>query len=106
MCFRFGFTDDHRPPLLALAFDKWHQRHEDVASALGKLRSPASVQALIHLATWIPVYLEFDDARALAVKAVWALGGIGRDAARDALTSLSSSQSCIVAENAVAQLKR
>jgi HEAT repeat protein len=106
VCFRFGFTDDHLQPLLTLAFADWHQRHEDVAMALGKLRSSASVDALVHLAQWVPPYLEFDDARALAVKAIWALGGIGGEAVRQELTSLASSPSAIVAENAVAQLQR
>lgn len=106
VCFRFGFTDDHLQPLLTLAFADWHQCHEDVVMALGDLRSPASVDALVHLAQWVPPYLEFDDARALVVKAIWALGGIGGDAGRRALKSLASSPYAIVAENAVAQLQR
>jgi HEAT repeat protein len=106
VCFRFGFTNDHLQPLLTLAFADWHQRHEDVASALGELRSPASIDALAHLARWVPAYLEYDDARALAVKAIWALGGIGGDTARGALTSLADSPSSIVAENAAAQLRK
>jgi len=106
VCFRFGFTDGHLQPLLALAFADWHQRHEDVASALGDLRSPASVDALVHLAQWVPAYLEFDEARALAVKAIWALGGIGGEAARIALTSIADSPCSILVEAAVAQLQR
>lgn len=106
VCFRFGFAEGHLQPLLGLAFADWHQRHEDVATALGRLKSPASVAALTYLARWVPAYLEFDDARALAVKAIWALGGIGGDAAHEALTSLASSGSGIVAENAVAQLRK
>jgi hypothetical protein len=106
VCFRFGFADDHLEPLIALAFADWHQRHEDVASALGKLRLPASVGALAHLAQWVPAYLEFDDARALAVKAIWALGGIAGDEARGVLESLVGSECGIVAENAVAQLQK
>lgn len=106
VCFRFGFTDGHLQPLLTLASADWHQRHEDVASALGELRSPASVDALAHLAQWVPAYLEFDRARALAVKAIWALGGIGGDAARQALASLAGSSCSIVADNAVAQLQK
>jgi PBS lyase HEAT-like repeat-containing protein len=104
--FRFGFSDGHLQPLMTLAFADWHQRHEDVASALGELRSPASVDALEHLARWVPAYLEFDDARALAVKAIWGLGGIGGDAAHRALKSLASSECGIVAENAVAQFQK
>jgi hypothetical protein len=106
VCFRFGFTDDHLEPLLSLAFADWHQRHEDVASALEKLGSPASVDALEHLARWIPAYLEFDEARALAVKAIWALGGIRSETARQALTSIADSSCSILAEAAVAQLQR
>jgi hypothetical protein len=104
VCFKFGFSVGHLQPLLALAFADWRQRHEDVAAALGRLKSPASVDALTHLPRWVPAYLDFDDARALAVKAIWALGGIGGDAAHAALTSLASSGSGVVAENAVAQL--
>jgi HEAT repeat protein len=106
VCFRFGFSDAHLELLMTLALADWHQRHEDVASALGELRSPASVGALVHLAEWVPGYLEFDDARALAVKAIWALGGIGGEEARGALASLASSPSRIVAESAVAQLEK
>jgi HEAT repeat protein len=106
VCFRFGFTDGHLQPLLTLAFADWHQRHEDVASALGELRSPASVDALEHLVRWIPAYLESDEARPLAVKAIWALGGISSEAARRALTSIADSPCSILAEAAVAQLQR
>jgi hypothetical protein len=106
VCFRFGFSDGHLQPLLTLTFADWHQRHEDMAMAPGKLRSPDSVNALVHLVQWVPAYLEFDDARALAVKAMWALGGIGSEAAHEALKSLASSECSVVAENAVAQLQK
>jgi HEAT repeat protein len=105
-CFTFGFTDGHLPPLLTLAFADWHQRHEDVASALGKLRSPASVDALAHLAQWVPAYLEYDDARALAVKAIWALGGTPGPAAEQALKQLLSAEDEIVRKAATKQLLR
>jgi hypothetical protein len=106
VCFRFGFTYDHLPTLLTLAFADWHQRHEDVASALGKLRSPASVNALAHLAKWVPTYLEYDDARALAVKAIWALGGIPGPEAEQALKTLVGAEGEVVREAATAQLMR
>lgn len=106
VCFKFGFSDGHLDPLISLAFADWHQRHEDVAMALGKLRSPISVPALAHLARWVPSYLEFDEARALAVKAIWALGSIGGDEAHGALESLSQSPCKVVAENAVGQLQK
>jgi len=106
VCFRFGFSDDHLEPLITLAFADWHQSHEDVASALGELSSSSATAALLHLAEWVPSYLEFDDARALAVKAIWGLGSIRSEEAHSALESLSQSKSKIVAENAVAQLQR
>lgn len=106
VCFRFKFADDHVPPLLTLAFADWHECHEDVASALGKIRSPMAVDALVHLAEWVPDYLAFDDARALATKAIWALGSISGGAAHEALESLARSGDRIVAENAKAQLEK
>ena len=106
MCFRFGFSDEHLQPLISLAFADWHQRHEEVASALGRLRSPASVDALVHLTGWVPPYLEFDESRALAVKAIWSLGGIGGEAVHRALTSMSASSCTILAEAASAQLQK
>ena len=106
VCFRFGFSDDHVPLLLTLAFADWHQRHEDVATALGKIRSPASVEALAHLAEWVPSYLDYDDARALATKAIWALGSITGDAAHQELESLARSDDSIVAESAKAQIEK
>lgn len=106
VCFKFGFSDDSLEPLITLAFADWHQRHEDVAMALGKLRSPSVTAALVHLAEWVPGYLEFDEARALAVKAIWGLGSIGGEEARQALESLSQSESKVVAENALAQLQK
>lgn len=106
VCSKFGFTDEHLEPLLSLAFADWHKQHENVASALGKIRSPPSVPALVHLAQWVPDYLGFDDARALATKAIWALGGIYDQAAREALESLAGSENTIVAEGAVAQLQK
>ena len=46
----FGITADHLELLVQLASAYWHRRHEDVASALDHLRTPAAVDALYHLA--------------------------------------------------------
>lgn len=106
VCFTFGFREEHLPLLVNLAYVDWHERHEDVATALGEIASPPVVDALVHLATWVPGYLDFDDARALATKAIWALGSIRADAAHEALTVLAESKSSIVAKDAIAQLQR
>lgn len=106
VCFKFGFSGEHLELLEALAFADWHRRHEDVASALGRVRSPSSVEALAHLSTWVPDYLAFDEARALATKAIWALGSISGNGAREALEWLAGADDPIVAGGARAQLER
>lgn len=106
VCFRSGFSDGHVPLLVSLAFTAWHQRHEDVAMALGRIKSPESVEALAHLAEWVPNYLEYDSARALATKAIWVLGSISGDAAHRVLESLARSDDRLVAESAKAHLEK
>ncbi len=75
-------------------------------SALGQLRAPAAVDALYHAAWWVPDYLDFDESRALAVKAIWALGGTPGDEAEQALKQLVSAEDEIVREVGRAQLDR
>ena len=104
--FTFGFSDDHLQLLLALAYADWHVRHEDVASALDQLRDPSSIDALVHLAEWVPSYLEYDDARALATKAIWALGNLRTDAAITALEHLVDAPDVRIRDQANAQLER
>jgi hypothetical protein len=41
VCFTFGLTADHLEWLVRLASADWHRKHEDVATALGKLRMAA-----------------------------------------------------------------
>jgi hypothetical protein len=84
VAFAFGFTEECLPLLTRLSSADWHKRVEDVASGLQQMRSPNAVGALSHLALWVPEYLEWDDARALAVKAIWALGDTPGRAATDA----------------------
>lgn len=104
--FRFGFAAEHLDLLTELAFADWHRSHENVASALQELESPATVEALAHLAKWVPDYLDFDDARALAVKAIWALGSLNDERAKQVLAELTQSDNPVVARNAVEQLQR
>jgi hypothetical protein len=106
VCAAFGFTMDHLDLLVQLVSADWHRKHEDVVSALGQLRAPAAVDALYHAAWWVPDYLGYDESRALAIKAIWALGGTPGAAAEQALTQLVSAESEIVREAAQAQLNR
>jgi hypothetical protein len=71
VCSKFGFTPEHLPFLLELASADWHHSHEDVVWYLGDYQGPEVVNALIRATEWIPEYLDSDESRALARKAVW-----------------------------------
>ncbi|ADC61488.1 HEAT repeat domain-containing protein [Allochromatium vinosum] len=104
--FRFGIDERHLSALLNLEPANWHQRHEDVVSALGDIRSTEAVPALYHATQWIPDYLDFDENRALAVKAIWSLGNIAGKEAEACLEKLASDPDAILRDTAREQLKR
>jgi HEAT repeat protein len=107
VCSRFDAYDESLLPLLAdQAVAGWHQRHEDVVSRLGKYESPAAVDALYRATQWIPDYLDYDDSRALARKAIWALGGTPGPEAEQALTRLLEDKDEDLHELAAEQLLR
>lgn len=102
----FGHGAEHLPLLTDLVYADWHQCHEDVVSMLDELRDPRAVAALLHAATWVPDYLEWDDNRAMAVKAIWGLGDAPGAEAEQALRRLCEDEDEIVRTNAEAQLRR
>jgi len=93
--FTFGFSKDHEATLCRLAYEDWHSSHENVVSALeyGGYEDEACIEALYQLAKIVPPYLEFDEARALAVKAIWALSRIPGRLAQAKLEELAKSSS-------------
>ncbi|MFF3788387.1 HEAT repeat domain-containing protein [Streptomyces sp. NPDC001933] len=93
-------------PLTELFPAEWHRDHEDIVSMLGKLRSPRTVPTLVLATHWVPEHLDWDENRALAVKAIWALGAIPVAEARAALEGLRDDENEIIRENAVKQLAR
>jgi hypothetical protein len=106
VCFTFDITADHIDLLVQLASADWHHRHEDVATALDHLRTPAAVDALYHLAWWVPGYLDWDDGRGLARKAIWGLGKTPGPEAEEALRLLLDEPDEIVRNYAAKQLTR
>lgn len=104
--FTFGFDPEHSEILCSLAEADWHVRHEDVVSALGDLRSPSAVGALFRATQWIPKSLEYDDSRALAVKAIWALGKTAAAEAEKKLQALARSDNAILRNAALEQLEQ
>lgn len=99
-------VEEFMEPLIELFPADWHRDHEDIVSTLGELRSPKTVPTLVLATRWVPEHLDWDENRALAVKAIWALGAIPGEEARDALDGLRDAENEIIRENARKQLAR
>jgi hypothetical protein len=67
----------------------WHRRHEDIISAIQRLRCELAVPGLERAALTQHPYLEFDENFGLARKCCWALADIGTPVARNALERLA-----------------
>jgi hypothetical protein len=104
--FTFGFGPGHREILSNLIEADWHHSHEDIVEALDTLRSPDAVDALFRATQWIPKSLEYDEGRALAVKAIWALGKIPGCESQAKLEMVARSDDPVVRETALEQLDR
>lgn len=89
--FVFGFVEDHVDPLLSLALAPWHTSHENIVRALEDIGNPRAIPVLQKLTHWVPSYLHFDDSRALARHAYWAISKIGGPGARESLVQLAAS---------------
>jgi PBS lyase HEAT-like repeat len=103
---RFGFTEGHLPILLHLAGEDWHTQHENVVDGLARLRAPSSIATLYRTALARLDYLDYDEAFALGVKCIWALGSINSEEAVARLEDLLSCGNGILVENVVNQLSR
>jgi hypothetical protein len=106
--FAFGFSPRHEELLCHLALADWHVSHEDVVSALEKsgARSDRAVEVLYEVTQLSLPYLAYDDYKALAVKAIWALGKTPGTRAEEKLRLLANSDNSILRANAENQLKR
>jgi hypothetical protein len=92
--------------LVKLSEAEWHNRHEDVVTALDKLHDSRSVEALYHAALKRHAYLDYDDDRALAVKAIWALGKLGDTEADQKLRLLAESRVSYTSQRSEATLSQ
>ena len=103
----FGFSDKHQNVLCLLLEEDWHISHEDIVSALGKLQmTPRTIDALYRITQWIPSYLDFDESRALAVKAIWVLGSVDSLEAEQKLKAIGNSSNLVLRQEAERQLNR
>lgn len=101
-CFTSKFVD----VLCELAIAPWHQRHEDVVSALDRIRDERTVDALYETAVMRLAYLDYDDAHSLSSKSIWALGNLRTAAAIQRLIQLTTSETPHASVRATEQLDR
>jgi glycosyltransferase involved in cell wall biosynthesis len=87
-----------------LAGEAWHHQHEDIVSFLTDFKSPKSVDVLYKAALARHEYLEYDEAFALGVKAIWALFAIKTREAVERLGQLLRCDNPILAANAKERL--
>ena len=104
--FTFGFSSEHVDCLIRLAGASWHHKHEDVVTSLGRLRDVKAVDVLWAATQQVPDYLAFDENRALAVKAIWALGNIDGPEVELMLRQLAASKDAVIRDAAQQQLQR
>jgi hypothetical protein len=77
--------------------EEWHYTHEDIVTMLAEIKDPSSVTCLFEMSLRIPNY---DDARSLAKKCIWALRAIGTLEARTKLELLSKSDDKLIRKEA------
>ncbi|MGW0122145.1 HEAT repeat domain-containing protein [Streptomyces sp. NPDC003327] len=99
-------VEEFLEPLIELFPAEWHRDHEDIIRMLGRLRSPRTQPTLVLATQWVPQGLTWDENRALAVKAIWALGAIPGPETREVLEGLREAENEIIRENALNQLAR
>ena len=85
-----SFDTSYTLTLCEIGEEDWHDLHEDVVSMLQEIRDPRSVEALFRIANSTHLYLEYDDAYALAAKCCYALRDIGDEHAHAKLASLAN----------------
>jgi FMN phosphatase YigB (HAD superfamily) len=104
LAFTFGLSREFVDTLIRLSDADWHHSHEDVVMALDNLRDKRAIDAFYRAALKLHPYLEYDDDRALAGKALWALGNLADPIADEKLRQLARSDQAIVREYATKQL--
>jgi hypothetical protein len=106
--FMFGFAPEQSEILAPLIEADWHKSHENIVHALDDIgRHDRNVLDALYKATqWVPKYLGYDDTRALASKAIWAIGKFSSPESDRYLRELASSDDPILREDAQEQVER
>ncbi len=85
---------------------KWHNKHEDIALLLQKIRASESIKYLYKAIFLKPAYLEWDDNYAFEKKCIHAIAKCGNQEAVDKLNLLITDKNEIVRLCAVKQLQK
>ena len=102
--FQVGITAEYVPVLIELLSTKGHRKHEDIVSALQRLKDPRAVDSLYRAALVSHAYLDYDEFFGLARKCTWALADIGTVEAQSRLKSLAQSENAQIAQYAQKRL--
>lgn len=70
----YGMEDSYVEPLVDVLRQPWHRSYEDIVLTLGNTLDARICEVLYEMTRTVPSYLEWDDNRALARKATYALG--------------------------------
>jgi len=99
--FYFGFPNDCGFILCEILIQDWHKQHENIVSALQRIKFSDAADALYVAATSDFQYLHYDDTYSLGVKCEYALRSIGTEECKEKLIVLSKSSNEILAKNAL-----
>ena len=102
----FKATETFVDTLIELFPEDWHHCHENIVFSLDGARQPRAVPTFLLATTWVPEYLDFDESRALARKAIHALGNIPTEETTQALEELAQHEDPTLAGVAQRQLER
>lgn len=86
--------------------ERWHKSHEDLAWMLRIAKTPGCEEIFYETALMKLPYLYYDDANALAVNCIWALGDLNTLEARKKLVGLTQCENTVISEAAKYQLDR
>ncbi len=104
--FEFGFTVEQADILIPVLDKDWHVNHEEIVQILVDFHTPKAIEPFFRATQWVPAYLDFDEARALAVKAIWGLGKLPGPETEEKLKILAKSDVEVIRKNALYQLER
>jgi hypothetical protein len=109
LCWGFGFVSEHLPLLVKLTRLDCHINHEDVIRALDfelKFRTPEACDVFYDAVFFVPEYLEWDENRALARKALFGLGNIHSELSEARIREISVCDDEVLRDLAWEQIDR